>query len=616
VGVTFSDGTVVAAWEDLKSVLSDTATFEETFKSLEISTAVYTPGAGTWQAQRLTANDYLDRSPLIAGKSTDNVLLVWLANENNSLTGSAAQPNILRFSRYNGTTWSAPQDAGSIPFGLVKYSLASDGGKGWLVMSLDTDGDPATIDDHELFVMTYENGVWSGLTRLTSNTVPDDNPQLAFDPTGNLVLTWLQGAEVSSVLNLDLVQRTVIRAEQEYSSNLADFKLAATPDGKVALTWAQPSTANSSDLFAAFYDPIFRKWGAPRQMTSDPETERQVTAAFSGPETFMAVYNKTLLGPPPTATTDLVMVTHTLGTDLGLDPTGLTSSPPNPAPGSSVTVTAKAMNQGDKPLTNITVAFYQGDPATGAKLGETVITEVMAPGDTRDVTFAWTVPPTTAPLTVYAVIDPDSALDPVNRSNNSVSLTIVKPDITVATVSWEKPADDIAVVIARIANTGSLPTPATSVTFRNGSHTGTVLYTRDIPGLGPGAALDVEYVWDLAAFSEPYYTAVVTVDEANIVAEFDETNNSGSVTFPGKYAEHHETGNGHKNRDRRRFGRINPSGARLRNHLCGGFRLEYASQPGCATRRILPLHRLERRLYGKRYLWLHHHHANHRQCDH
>jgi hypothetical protein len=210
------------------------------------------------------------------------------------------------------------------------------------------------------------------------------------------------------------------------------------------------------------------------------------------------------------------MVTHTLGTDLGLDPTGLTSSPPNPAPGSSVTVTAKAMNQGDKPLTNITVAFYQGDPATGAKLGETVITEVMAPGDTRDVTFAWTVPPTTAPLTVYAVIDPDSALDPVNRSTNSVSLTIV---------------------IARIANTGSLPTPATSVTFRNGSHTGTVLYTRDIPGLGPGAALDVEYVWDLAAFSEPYYTAVVTVDEANIVAEFDETNNSGSVTFPGKYAD-------------------------------------------------------------------------------
>ena len=542
VALTFSDGGMVAAWEDEKSPLADTATLDDAVAGLEISAAVYNPTTKTWGSfGRRSANDSLDRTPKLAGVARNNVLLTWLGNEANDLLGSSTKPNKLWYSFYDGAAWSAPLVAAVIPNAVKRYSVVYDGTDANVVLAAHGSDDLTTLDNLELYRLTFSGGTWGAPTRLTTDTVIDDNPQLALDTSGAVVLNWVRGNELSSVVNFDFNARTVIRAETSYSSNLADFRQAAATDGKVALIYAQPSEGSSSDLFGVFYDPLFRTWGKPKQLTADPETEQYPGIAFQGTETLIAVYNRKLLlnadGTLPTTTTatDLYLLKHTLGVDLALDGASMTVAPFNPAPGDAATITITARNMGDKPVSAPVVAFYNGDPAAGgSKIGAAVITGVFNAGDSRDVTLAWTIPPTTSPLTVYAVIDPDALLDPVNRVNNSASLTFVKPDLTVATVSWEKPADDIAVVVARIANVGSLPTPATTVTFRNGSATGAVLSTRELPGLGPGAAMDVEYVWDLTAFSAPYYTAVVTVDEANRVAEFDETDNSGGVTFPGK----------------------------------------------------------------------------------
>jgi hypothetical protein len=86
----------------------------------------------------------------------------------------------------------------------------------------------------------------------------------------------------------------VIRTN-EYSSNLADFKLATSSDGKLGILWAEPAEF-SSDLWAMFYDPIHQVWGRPKRLTSDPETERGTTAAFLGTNTLVAVYDRTQLG--------------------------------------------------------------------------------------------------------------------------------------------------------------------------------------------------------------------------------------------------------------------------------------------------------------------------------
>lgn len=163
------------------------------------------------------------------------------------------------------------------------------------------------------------------MTQLTTDTVVDDNPQLGFDPTGNLVLTWLKDSELSSSVNLDMNQRVVIRKDESgYSSNLADFKLAQSSDGKLAIVWAEPSKDHSSDLHALFYNPAGNVWGGLRPLTADSETEKRLTATFFGTDTLVTLYNRSQVGEPTTTPasgnvpvqigTDLYMLKHTTST--------------------------------------------------------------------------------------------------------------------------------------------------------------------------------------------------------------------------------------------------------------------------------------------------------------
>ncbi len=546
--ITFSDGSVITAWEDEKIVLPDTATLDDLTANLEISTSIYDPSTKTWQtAQRMTSNSKLDRSPKLSGSSKTDVMLVWISNASNDLWGSSTMPNQLWFSTFNGSSWSAAQVAADIPFGLVKYSLAYDGGKGYVVMSLDTDDNTQTVNDHELYMLSYSGGAWGSLTRLTNDSVADDNPQIAEDPNGNFVLTWLKGDEISSVQNFDMTSRTVIRTE-DYTTNLADFKLASSPDAKIAIVWAEPSQY-SSDLFAVTYDPIFQVWGNPKQLTFDPETEQYLTAAFYGSDTLMAVYDRNDFTTTPTSITtasgktvtmdvptpidtDLYMMKYAMGSDLALQAGSLTSTPPDPAPGTATTLSVTAINPGDQAVSNVPVDFYLGDPATGGSLiGEAIISQVFKPGDTTDISLPWTIPQTSTPLTIYALIDPSATLDPLNRANNTVSAEIVKSDLTVQTVNWQWLTNTLVSVTARISNNGVIPSGATTVTFRQDSPAGTLLSTNNIDSLDKYQSIDVNYVWDVSTTPLQQYVLAVTVDEANAVDEFDETNNSRMVTI-------------------------------------------------------------------------------------
>lgn len=148
--------------------MADTATMEQLMGSVEISASFYDPISKQWaHTQRLTADNFLDRSPLIAGQSASDALIVWLSNEHNDLSGDAIKPNKLWAAKWNGTSWSAPQSVASLPYGAVKYNFTYSGGKGEVVLSLDTDNDQSTDEDHELFGIKYQNGVWGSLAKLT-----------------------------------------------------------------------------------------------------------------------------------------------------------------------------------------------------------------------------------------------------------------------------------------------------------------------------------------------------------------------------------------------------------------------------------------------------------------
>ncbi len=157
--LTFADGATVAAWEDVKTVLADTATFEEMVAALEIRVGVRNAQTGQWQTQRLTNNAYLDRSPRVAGVPGD-LWVVWIENQGNNVRGTPASPNALKAVHWNGTAWGAAQTLASFGEGLVRYELAYNGTSGALVMNLDLDGDSGTVDDQELYAIRFSGGNW------------------------------------------------------------------------------------------------------------------------------------------------------------------------------------------------------------------------------------------------------------------------------------------------------------------------------------------------------------------------------------------------------------------------------------------------------------------------
>ncbi len=523
--LTLEDGTAIAAWENAKQVLPDNATFDELLRNLEIAASIYDPTTGQWSQQHLfTDNNYLDGSPLIAGKTKDNVLLVWIANETNDLLGNATNPNKLYYSKWDGTLWSNPQMIAEIPYGILKYDFAYDGQNGYVLMSIDTDSDLSTVNDHELYMLTYNNGAWGTLTRLTNDSIPDDNPKMAIDPNGNFVLTWLKGNELSSVLNFDMTNRSVILTD-EYSLNLADFKLASSTDGKLAILYAKPSEY-SSDIWAIFYDPIFGVWGSPKQLTSDAETEGFITAGFSGTDNLIAVYDRTLMGETESPT-DLYMLNYTLVKDLAIVSDSLEMTPSNPAPGETVTLKTTVKNMGDMAVNNVTVAFYNGDPSSGGvEIGRTTITDILKPGDTKEVSINWTVPATTGNITIYTVVDPEQSYGENDRTNNVINKQFVKPDLTIQTYFWDRITNNLVSITPRIINQGSVASWATTVTFRKDSATGEILSSQTIGPLASGQSQDVNFVWDISTLPVGRYFVVMTVDEENAITEFDENNNT------------------------------------------------------------------------------------------
>ena len=101
--LVFPDGSALAAWEDVKRILPDTAALADVVSNLEITASFYDPQLDRWSsAQRITANGYLDGSPRLAGTSPDDALLVWISNDQNDLRGGAAKPNTLWSAKWNG----------------------------------------------------------------------------------------------------------------------------------------------------------------------------------------------------------------------------------------------------------------------------------------------------------------------------------------------------------------------------------------------------------------------------------------------------------------------------------------------------------------------------------
>ena len=536
----FPDSSAWAAWENEARTFGTNGDAGAMLTNLEISVAAYDPIRSQWgTALRLTHNQMVDFQPKLAGPSSTNVLLTWLADPFNQGAVTGAGTNQLWYAVWNGAAWSPPQLAATITHLVLGYDVAYDGQTAHVAMSVNAEDDPASSNGLDLFGLTWQGGVWSGLQQLTSDQVPDQNPQLGIDNRGDFVLAWLKNDELSSVVNFDFSQRQIIQKDQN-ALNLAGFRVAASVDGRLGIVWAQPST-NNSDLFAQFFDPTYLLWGHPKQLTFDPEVESGLTVAFAGTNSLLAVYTRSDPVPaggtqnpaasitPTPGSSDLWVLKYQVGGDLAINPGGLACNPPNPSPLGQATLTATVSNQGDTVANGFTAAFYAGDPAAGGVLiGQTNSGVLLLPGDQIQVSVPWAVPFTNSSVIVFCQVQGVAGFVDLQPGNNTATLQLLLADLALDSITWRSAGASNLTLTARVGNQGSISSGPFTVQFLLNATNGPILASATVNGLPPGKSQDVSVVIDATAMPMDFSVFAV-ISEAGTAGDFNPGNNSSDV---------------------------------------------------------------------------------------
>lgn len=169
--------------------------------------------------------------------------------------------------------------------------------------------------------------------------------------------------------------------------------------------------------------------------------------------------------------------------------------------GQSLSLRVRVGNGGElTPALPITVAWYQGPPASGGVALGTVVLPPLPAGSYQTVQLEQVRLAGTADL--YAVIDPARSITECDESNNSVSVPLSSATpLASLVVSTDAPAYGPASPVhfqATVKNTGSVTTAYTlqlRVTDQQGALV-TDLPPLAVTPLAGGAALDLEHAWD------------------------------------------------------------------------------------------------------------------------
>ena len=117
--------------------------------------------------------------------------------------------------------------------------------------------------------------------------------------------------------------------------------------------------------------------------------------------------------------------------------------------------------------------------------------------------FRWIVLLTFPAIAVFGALPgvPASGAVPTDRDldNNTLSQTVVAPDLVLATVYATDAGPDTRLLTARVANIGTLPTGWFRVAMNVGSPTGELIASPVMSPLNPGVSSDVLVYWDISA---------------------------------------------------------------------------------------------------------------------
>jgi subtilase family serine protease len=234
--------------------------------------------------------------------------------------------------------------------------------------------------------------------------------------------------------------------------------------------------------------------------------------------------------------------------DVSIQSDDISFSQNSPLVGEKVVMTAQVHNPTTIDMENVTVGFYDGDPAAGgAELGRLTMAYVPAQGN-KD--FLVEASLTEGLHEIYVVIDPDNSILETDNTNNKASKTltvvarIIEQDLSISasdiTIDPVAPWDGAQATITAVVHcSGENDVQDVSVSFYDGdpSQGGLLIGPAKISIIPVNGSAQTQIQWDTLGKSGLHYIHVV-VDPLNSIRETNENNNVGiisvNVVLPGK----------------------------------------------------------------------------------
>ena len=210
---------------------------------------------------------------------------------------------------------------------------------------------------------------------------------------------------------------------------------------------------------------------------------------------------------------------------------------PNPLlEGQPATLRASVSNSGSLDASNVSVNFYQGDPANGGVLlGEATIASIPT-GESREASVVWANVDVTANQLLVVVVDEQNAIAEFDEEDNSAfnvllvkslaDLAVSNADISV-TPSFPVLGDSL-VVNVKVTNLGMQPVTSDISLYAGKYSEGDTPVATQTHAFAADSTQVLQFNWDYTTESNALQLSVA-IDPENLIEEGDKANNTASL---------------------------------------------------------------------------------------
>ena len=394
---------VYLVWLDSsRKDLTADSTLSEIAAANGISAAIYDPAQNTFTVQKIkdACCAMLPRITVVNGKP----YLAWLENSSNdalTLTGT----NTVCSAAFDGSSWNEKVFS-SVAKPVVSLAAGALNGQAVIAYTVDGDGDLAgTVDDIEL----YAGAVGASAQKITSNTIPEQNPQFAKINDAD-ALVWF--ADGNLYATTSFADGTAFTGCEDLS---ADYRVVSWQAETILLCAVGRSSSTQLQMYTISDSVISQPvslYNGDRYLSSFSVSQDGDNLLLPYTQVYANITAESVH-----ETTDLCLMTVIPTYDLRLD--SVTADPASIIGGGNLSAELAVTNTGTLPITQVTV--------TSTKLNVTAPLN-LRPGESGTVTV-------TLPLNV--VIEPNTAYtfkavakNESNTADNSKTLTIGYADLS------------------------------------------------------------------------------------------------------------------------------------------------------------------------------------------